>query len=131
MHARLGTTCEHRVGVAAADELRRLADRVRAGRARRDRGVVGAAIAERDRELAARGVDEHARDEGRRDAVVAAATEHLGLLHDPDQASDCGAEEDADAPGLVGAVEARVTDRLPRRTEREQDVALELAHLLR
>ena len=50
--ARLGAAREHRVGVAALDHLRRLADRVRAGRARRDDGVVRALDPERDRELA-------------------------------------------------------------------------------
>ena len=68
MHARLGAAGEHRVGVAAADDLRRLADGVRAGRARGDRRVVRAAVAERDRELPARRVGEHARDERRRHA---------------------------------------------------------------
>ena len=88
MHAGLGAAGEHRVGVAAPDQLGRLADRVRAGRARRDRRVVRAAEAERDRELPARGVDEHARDERRRDAVRPALAQHLRLLHDPEEAAD-------------------------------------------
>ena len=66
--ARLCAAGEHGVRGAAPDHLRRLADRVRAGRTGRHRRVVGAAEAERDRKLAARSVGEHARDEGRRDA---------------------------------------------------------------
>ena len=110
--ARLGAAREHRVGVAALDQLRRLADRVRAGGARGHGRVVRAAEAERDRELPARGVDEHARDERRRDAARPALAQHLGLLHDPEEAADRGAEEDADPAGLVHALERRVRDRL-------------------
>ena len=65
MDARLGAAGEHRVGVAAADELGALADRVRAGRAGRDDRVVRAAEPERDRDLAARRVDEHVGQEVR------------------------------------------------------------------
>ena len=86
--ARLGAAREHGVGVAAPDQLGRLADRVRAGGARGDRRVVRAAEAERDRELPARRVDEHARDERRRDAARPALAHHLGLLHDPEEAAD-------------------------------------------
>ena len=77
MDAGLGAAGEHRVGVAALDQLRGLADRVRAGRARRDDGVVRAADAERDRELAARRVDEDVREEVRRDPVGAALAQNL------------------------------------------------------
>ena len=69
--ARLGAAGEHRVGVAALDHLGRLADRVRAGRAGRDDRVVRAFDPERDRELARDGVDEHVRQEVRRDAARA------------------------------------------------------------
>ena len=69
MDARLGAAGEHRVGVAALDQLRRLTDRVRAGRARGDDGVVRPADPELDRDLAARRVDEDVRQEVRRDPV--------------------------------------------------------------
>ena len=61
--AGLRATGEHRVGCAALDHLGRLADRVRAGCARRDDRVVRAGDAERDRKLARDGVDEHIREE--------------------------------------------------------------------
>ncbi len=130
MHARLGAAGERGVGVAALDQLGRFADGVRAGRARRDGRVVRAAKAERDRELPARRVDEHARDERRRDAVEAALAQHLGLLHDAEEAADRAAEEDADPRRVVDALEAGVGDRLPGGAEREQDVPVELARLL-
>ena len=130
VHAGLGAAGEHGVGVAAAHELGRLADRVGAGRARRDDGVVRPADAERDGELAARRVDEHVRQEVRRHALGAALPQDLALLHDPDEPADRGAEDDPD-PRRVEAVQARVLDRLLGCPEREQDVAVELAHLLR
>ncbi len=71
VHAGLGAAGEDDVRVASADDLGSLADGVRPGRAGRDGRVVRAAHAERDRDLAARRVDEHARDEVRRDAVRA------------------------------------------------------------
>ena len=97
MHAGLRAAGEHGVGVAALDQLGRLADRVRAGRAGRDDRVVRAADPERDRDLPARRVDEHAREEERRDAVGAAVAQDVGLLDDPDDAADRRAEDDPDA----------------------------------
>ena len=61
--ARLGAAREHRVGVAALDHLRRLADRVRAGRAGRDRRVVRARGC-RARSRAARSPSRRARSGG-------------------------------------------------------------------
>src|SRR5947209_7559581 len=130
VHAGLGATGEHRIGVAAAYELGRLADRVGAGRARRDDGVVRPPDAERDRKLAARRVDEHVRQEVRRHPFRPALSQHLALLHDPDEAADRRAEDDAHARGIE-AVQPGIGDGLLRRRERKQDVAIELAHLLR
>ena len=72
VHAGLGAAGEHGVRVAATDDLRSLADGVRTGRAGETRRVVRAPDPERDRELAARRVDEHAGEEVRRDPVGAA-----------------------------------------------------------
>ena len=113
VHARLGAAREDGVGVAALDQLRRLADRVRAGRARRDDRVVRAADPERDRDLPARRVDEHVREEERRDAVGPRSRSTSRLLEQPDDAADRRAEDDADAR-RVEPVEAGVGDRLPR-----------------
>ena len=59
-----------------------------------------------------------------------ALTQDLRLLGDPDDAADRRAEEDPDAGRVVGPVEPGVRDRLPPGAEREQNIALELAHLL-
>ena len=88
---------DHGVGVAAPDQLGALADRVRAGRAGGDGRVVRPADPERDRELPAGRVDEDVREEVRRDAVRPALAQHVGLLHDPEQPADRGAEHDPDA----------------------------------
>ena len=109
----------------------RLADRVRAGRAGRDDRVVRAADPERDRDLAARRVDEDVRQEERRDAVRAALAQHVGLLQDPENAADRGAEDDPDAR-RVEAVEPGVRDA-PRfaAATASSDVPVEPARLLR
>jgi len=130
MHARLAAAREDGVGVAALDDLRRLADRVRARRARRDDGVVQPLDPERDRELPARRVDEHVRQEVRGDAVRPALAEDLVLLEDAGHAADSGAEDDPDARGIE-AVQPRVLHRLAPGAEGEQHVALELADLFR
>ena len=128
--ARLGAAREHRVGRAALDHLRGLADRVRARRAGGDDGVVRALDAERDRELAGDGVDEHVRQEVRRDAVGPALAQRVGLLEDAGHAADRRAEDDADAR-RVEAVQPGVGERLATGRDAEQHVALELPRLLR
>jgi len=107
---------EHRVRVAPFDQLGRLAHRVRPGRAGRDRRVVRPLDPEGDRELAARGVDEDARDEARRNALEPAFTEDLALLHDPADAADRRAEGDPD-PVRIEAVQPGVLDRFFPRCE--------------
>ena len=128
--AGLGPAGEDRVGVAATDDLGPLPHRVRARGAGRDRRVVRPLDPERDRELPARRVDEHVRDEVRRDPVRPALSHHFALLHDPNEAADRRAEEDPD-PHRVVAVQARVGDRLFGGGEREKDVPVESPQLLR
>src|SRR5581483_6241357 len=93
-------------------------------RARRDRRVVRAAESERDGELAAARVDEHAGDERRGHAIRPARAQDLGLLGDADHPADGRAEEDADARRVVRAVETRVGDAHgePARVERADEV---------
>ena len=97
----------------ALDHLGGLADRVRPGRAGRDDRVVQALDPERDRDLAGRRVDEHVRQEARRDAVGAAVAQRRDLLGDPGHAADRRAEEHAD-PRRVEIGEAGVGERLLR-----------------
>ena len=131
MDAGLGASRKHGVGVAALDHLGRLSDRGRSCRAGRDGRVIRAAEAERDRELATRGVDEDVREEGRGDAIEAPLAQHVVLLHELDEAADRRAEEDPDAVRRVHAVEASVRDSLPRGAEREEHVAVEPPRVLR
>src|SRR6266516_4653476 len=126
----LGPAGEHGVRVSALDQLGRLADRVRAGRAGRDGRVVRPPDSQRDRQLTARRIDQHTRDEARRDPFVAALTEDLALLHDPRDPADRRAEGDSDAV-RIEPVQPRALDRLRTGGERHQDVAVELALLLR
>ena len=129
MHARLGPPGDHGVGVTAFDQLCSLADRMRTGRTRRDDGIVRAADAERDRNLATRRVDEDARKEERRDAIGTPLPQHVRLLHHPEEAADCRAEHDAHAC-RVEPVELGIVNGFLRRAHGEQYVALEPARLL-
>ncbi len=53
------------------------------------------------------------------------------LLHDPEEAADRGSERDPDTARHVMRVEPCVLDGLPPRLDREQDVPVEPAGLLR
>ena len=101
-----------------------------AGRARRDDGVVEPLDAERDRELAARRVDEHVGQEVRRHAVGTALAPDLVLLEDAVDTADRRPEDDADTSGIE-PVQPGVTHRFARRAEGEQDVPFQLAYVLR
>ena len=132
VHARLGAAGEHRVGVAAPDQLGALADRVRAGRARRDRRVVRARGS--PSEIASCPHAESTSTFGMKFGETRSGPRSRStsrLLHDPDEAADRGAEDDPDAVGVVRPSSAGVGRPPPRRAEREQHVAVELAHLLR
>ena len=126
----LGAAREDGVGLPAADRGSRLADRGRAGRAGGDRREVLAVDPELDRDLAARRVDEHGRDEERRDAVEAALGERLLLLGDRRDAADRRPDEDPDAR-RVDAVEPGVVPRLLRGGDGEEDVPVHAPRLLR
>src|SRR5438552_16440093 len=92
VHAGLGPAGQHGVRIPSLDELCTFADGVRAGRTGGDRRVVWAPDSEGDRELPARGIDEHARDEARGDAACASLTENVSLVDDPAHAADRGPE---------------------------------------
>lgn len=129
MDAALGAAGEHGVGGAVADEVGALADRVGAGRAGRDDGVVRPAQTERDRDLAARRVGKDVRQERGRHAARAALSENVVLAQQLVEPADTRAEHHPDAIGPV-AVEPRVVHRLPGRGERELDAAIEALELL-
>ena len=98
MNAGLRAAGEHRRRRRRAGSVSaRLADRVRAGRAGRDRRVVRPAQPEVDRDLPARRVDEHVREEERRDAVLPALAQQSLCSMMPGDAADRGADEDPGA----------------------------------
>ena len=66
-----GAAGHHHVGIAQRDQARRIADGVRAGRAGRDDGVVGALELVLDRDVAGGEIDQAARNEERADAARA------------------------------------------------------------
>ncbi len=127
--AGLAAAGEHDVGVAAADQLGGLHDRVRTGRAGRDGREVVAAQVEQLGDRAARDVGQALRQEPRRHALPAALAHDLVLLHHRVEAADGGAEEDADARRVVDH-ERGVVGRRLRGGEREQDVAVHAPGLL-
>ena len=129
VHAGLRAPDEHHVGVAAPDRLGALADGVRAGGTRGHRGVVRAAQAEVDRDLPARGVDEHVGEEPRRHAGVTALAPDTVLLEDAHDAADRRTDEDARA-SRIDALDSRVVPGLARRGHRQDDVALEPPRIL-
>src|SRR5919204_6365978 len=86
VNARLGAAGEHEIGVAALDQLRALANGVRARGTRRHDRVVRPLDPELDRELTARRVYEHVREEERRHAAGPTLAQHVALLHDPEEA---------------------------------------------
>ena len=79
---RLGSAGDHRVGVAAPDDLERLADGVRRGGAGGRCREVGALGAEPDRHLPGGEVDDGRGDEERRDLARAALEQRLVLALD-------------------------------------------------
>ena len=130
VHAGLAPAGEDRVGVAAFDQLRGFTDRVGAGRAGGDDCVVRSFDAQGDRQLPAGGVDQDVREKVRRDSVGPALAADLLLLEEPADASDRSAEDHADAL-RVEAVQPGIAHRLPGCPQGEEDVPLELTHLLR
>ena len=130
VHSGLGAAREYGVGVAATDQLRPLPYRRRARRARRHGGVVRPAVAERDGHLTRGGVGEHAGNEVRRHPVAAAVAQDVALLHDPGDAADRRAEEDAHAHRVVAPVERSIRYSLLRRRQREQHVPVQPPRLL-
>ena len=91
--AGLGAAGEHDVGVAAPDDLRRLADGVAAGRAGRDGREVRPGHPEADRDLAGADVGDAHRDEERADPVRAAQGVDRDAVDERPDAAEAGAED--------------------------------------
>ena len=99
---RLGAAGDHHVGVVERDQPRRVADRVRAGRAGRDDRVVRALEAVADRDMAGGEVDQADRDEERRDRGAGPfSCSVIDAVVDAVQAADARADHDAGALALL------------------------------
>ena len=110
---RLRAARDHRVGVAAPDDLERLADGVRRRRAGGARRQVRPLGAEPDRDLAGGEVDDGRGNEERRDLARAALEQRLVLALDRGEPADARRDEDADRRRVLGR------DRQPRVVHRE------------
>ena len=128
---RLGTAGDHRIGVAAHDDLERVADGVRRCRARRARGGIGALGAEADGDLAGGEIDDGGRDEKRRDLAGTAREQRLVLAFDRGEPADARRDEDADARrGRGRHLQARILHRELRRRNRVLDEDVHLLDVL-
>ena len=128
-----GAACHHDIGVAQGDQAAGVADRVRAGRAGGDHRMIGALEAEFDGDIAARDIDQPARNEERRHPARAAFLQRHRRLGDPLDAADAGADQHAG--GDLVLVRFRhpggVLERLARRAHGVDDEMVDLALLLR
>ena len=131
VHARLAAAGEHRVGVAALDQLGGLADRVRAGRARGDDGVVRARDA-RARSRAGRSPSRRGRSAGS-SARRGRGRARGGPPPAPGSRSRRRSRCRRRSPPASGRSRSAPRRRAPpcAAPSGEQDVPLELAHLLR
>jgi hypothetical protein len=129
---RLAAAGHDRVGVAVADQPLGHADRVRAGRAGRDRpeGLAAQVVLHRNH---ARGrIGHQQRDGQRRDALGALLLQHDVLRLERADAADAGPDDRGRALWVVRrpAVPAGVVDRLLGGRERELGEAVRATHLL-
>jgi hypothetical protein len=127
--ATLGPAGEHGIRMAVPDLLGPLADRVRPGCTGGHDREVRAANTELDRQLPAWRVDQHVRDEHRRDAIGAALAKDVVLLHQLVEAADAGPEDDSGALGLI-TVDPGVLHGLLGRCQAEEDRTVEVPRAL-
>ena len=128
----LGSARHHHVGIVELDQPRRVADRMRAGRAGGDDRVVRPLQAVPDGDIAGRQIDQASRDEERADAARPLLLEQDGGVGDAGQAADAGADQDAGALLLLLRVglPAGVLERLRGRRHAVDDEVVDLALLL-
>src|SRR5690606_37760170 len=94
-YRRLGSAGDHHVGVSVLDKPRAVADRMRAGGARRDDGVVRTFEAVLDGDLARREIGQRARNEERRNLAWAFFVQFDRGGCDGCKATNAGAEQHA------------------------------------
>ena len=128
---RLRAAGNHRVGVAAPDDLERLPDRMRRRRARGAGRQVRPFGAEADRHLSCREVDDGCGNEERRDLPRPSGEERLVLALDAGEPADAGAHEHADVRGVrLGNRQLRVIHRELRGRNRVLDEDVHLLDVL-
>src|SRR5690606_21984071 len=109
---RFGATAQHHVGVAVLDHARAHTDRVQAGGAGGHDRLVGPLHAEHDRQVAGDHVDDRPRNEEGRNLAGTTAEEIVVRLLDHGQATDTGADIDADAVRVgLGYFDAGIANR--------------------
>ena len=131
-HPGVGTAHEAGVGVAVAHEPVARADRVRAGRARRDGAVALALEAELHRQHAGGGVGHEQRDRERRERPGAALQQRAVLVLDRPEPAEAGPDDAAD-PLVVGGqlcVPSRLRGGLAAGHQRELGEAVGAAPFL-
>jgi len=125
-----GAAGDHGVGVAALDETEGVTDSVGGGGAGCGGGLVGAAGAVFDGDVAGGEVDDGAGDEEGRDLARATVEQVDVLALDDVESADAGADVDTDTVTiLVSDLEAGVLHRLGRGGESEVDEAAHFAGL--
>ncbi len=122
----------HDLGVAELNQPGRVADRVRAGRAGRHHGVVRPFQPVHNRYVAAREVDQPARDEEGGQAARPLGLEQQGAVADAAEPPDAGADHDPRLDLLLVGfrLPARVRQRLGGGRDREDDELVDLALFL-
>src|SRR5205807_3273546 len=122
---------DHRHGLVPLDGAKRVADRMPAGRARRDDRDIRAFGAVGDADGAGGHVDDDHRREERADTAGAALEQHPVLLLPGARPADPRPDDHAHSIGVSrGDGEARVVQRQPGRRQRELDESVVAADLL-
>ncbi len=128
VQAGLGAARDHHVGAAEPDQVQAERDRLRAGRARADRGVRPGLGPEVDRHPGGRPVRHQHRHGVRRDLADTGALQHVVLLQHRHRPAGAGADHHRD-PLPVHLRTPRVGPRLAGRDERQLLAAVQSSGL--
>ena len=130
---RFGSARDHHLGIAERDQARRIADRMRAGRARRHDRMIGPLQPVLDRDIAGGKVDQAAGNEERRHFSRSPLLEQDRGVGNAGQPADAGADQRPGGATLFFGLgmPVRVVERLLGRAHREDDEIIDLALILR
>src|SRR5437879_917759 len=132
-YRRFGSAGHHHIGVVERDQPACIADRVGAGRTRRDHRMVGTLEAVLDRYIAGSQIDQTPGNEERRYFARAALLEKQRRIGNAGQAADPRADHRARRATILfgSGMPIGVIERLARRAHRENDEIVDLALILR